>query len=360
MDSKQQYKVIGLMSGTSLDGVDVACCSFRIDQNRWKYKIEDALAVKYSASWIKKLNNAPSLTSEALLSLHEEYGRYLGELCDKFIQLKAVKKVDFISSHGHTVFHQPANGFTFQLGNGYALHAESKLPVIFDFRSMDVALDGEGAPLVPIGDRLLFSDYDVCLNLGGIANLSTDVKGTQHAFDICYANLGLNYLASKDGKLFDKKGEMASNGKVNVAMLTALLRANQKFRKKRPSLSRELFEAHIKPILNNEKISLEDRLCTFTESIAKEISTAIQELKPKSTVLCTGGGAFNSFLIYTLMEKCGDSISLVIPDDDLVKFKEALVFAFLGVLRSRNETNCLKSVTGASRDHSAGMMVGFK
>jgi anhydro-N-acetylmuramic acid kinase len=357
MDSLQIYKVIGLMSGTSLDGLDIAYCVFKKENGSWTFSIEKAATLAYTASWTKMLSTAHLLSGEALLALDAAYGKFLGKACVAFVK-KHKLKVDFIASHGHTIFHQPKNGFTFQLGNANSLYAACGLPVIADFRSKDVALGGQGAPLVPVGDRLLFADYDVCLNLGGIANLSMEENGERKAFDSCFVNIGLNYLAAKKGKSFDKGGALAYSGEVNKKMLTELTKFYRRLHVKRPSLGRELFEKNIQPLLDQKKISTEDKLRTFLESSALEIAQAFPSRK-KFSVLCTGGGAFNSFLIATLLDKCGDKAEIILPDEEVIKFKEALIFAFLGVLRLRNEVNCLASVTGASVDHSGGVMVGF-
>ncbi|MBT1698919.1 anhydro-N-acetylmuramic acid kinase [Fulvivirgaceae bacterium PWU4] len=357
MKMANKYKVIGLMSGTSLDGLDVACCTFRKKSSGWDYTIDKAITVKYPAAWYSKLSQAHLLSGEALMALDAEYGKYLGNVCSKFISLNKLN-VDFISSHGHTIFHQPARGFTYQLGNGNTIHAVTGLPVISDFRSLDVALGGEGAPLVPAGDKFLFEEYDVCLNLGGIANLSMDVKGARHAFDICFCNMGLNYLATKAGKEIDTDGDMAASGEVDSALLNRLKKIYASLREKRPSLGREMFEKQIKPLLDNEDIDLNDRLATFTESIAFEIIQALPSRK-NASVLCTGGGAFNAFLIARMLHYAGDDAALIVPEENVIKFKEALVFAFLGVLRAEGDINCLKSVTHASRDSSSGVMTGF-
>jgi anhydro-N-acetylmuramic acid kinase len=356
MDSREIYKVIGLMSGTSLDGLDVAYCVFKRKSDQWEFSIQKAITIKYSKSWENKLANAHLLNSEALMTLDAAYGKFLGDSCAAFINMNKLK-VDFIASHGHTIYHQPKKGFTYQLGNGYAIHAASSLPVINDFRSLDVALGGQGAPLVPAGDKILFSDYEVCLNIGGIANLSMDVKGKRTAFDICFANMGLNYLAAKLNKAFDKDGEIATEGFVNSKLLSKLDKCYEKLKISRPSLGREFFERQIKGLLDDEKISLPDRMRTFAESTANEIVKAFPA--SQASVLCTGGGAFNSFLIAAMLDRCHDDISLVIPAEEVINFKEALIFAFLGVLRVRGEVNCLKSVTGASRDSSGGTMIGF-
>lgn len=356
---KQRYKVIGLMSGTSLDGVDVACCVFTLRDGQWRYKIEKAITIPYSTEWSNRLSKASDLSAQQFIQLHVDYGFYLGNLIQKFIKLYAIKKVDFIASHGHTIFHQPDNYVTFQAGDAKALHAASKLPVVADFRSLDVVLGGQGAPLVPLGDQLLFSEYDVCLNLGGIANMSFQYKKKRIAFDVCFVNMGLNYLARKAGKAFDRNGTFASDGQLHKGMLNELNKVYARLRTKRPSLSRELFEKSIQPILDHPDIDLNDRLHTFTEAIAIEIASSLPAKKKVQSVLCTGGGTLNNYLIYRLMEYCGDEVELIIPDADLVDFKEALIFAFLGVRRVRNEINCLKEVTFASRDSSSGVLVGF-
>jgi anhydro-N-acetylmuramic acid kinase len=358
MDSKQQYKVIGLMSGTSLDGIDIAYCTFTKTET-WKYTIEHAETVPYSKPWYQRLKEAHTFSGEDLTALDVGYGNFLGDCCRKFAHRNKIKKIDFISSHGHTVFHQPARGFTLQIGNGNAIHAVTNLPVVFDFRSLDVQRGGQGAPLVPVGDRLLFGEYDVCLNVGGIANLSREQHAQRIAFDVAYVNMGLNYLASQINKKYDRNGQLSARGEINQELLEQLERTYNKIRRSRPSLGREFFEKNIQPLLDKKDISLYDRMRTFTESCAHEITRAIFQPGKNPSVLCTGGGAFNSFLIYRLLEICGDHETFIIPDEQTVKFKEALIFAFLGVLRVRGEINCLSSVTGAIDNSSAGVMVGF-
>lgn len=358
MDSKNNFKVIGLMSGTSLDGLDIAYCHFKKGEKGWTYALKNATTLKYPSVWVEKLSTAQRLSGEELVGLDAAYGQFLGKACDDFRKRHKIK-VDFIASHGHTIFHQPKKGFTYQLGDGTALHAGSGIPVVCDFRSLDVMLGGEGAPLVPVGDKFLFLEYDVCLNLGGIANLSMDVKGKRIAFDVCFSNMGLNYLMAKVGKEFDEDGAMSSEGKVYLPMLKELNRVYSLLRKRRPSLGREIFEQRIKPILDTAGIKLKDKLNTFTLSCAKEIAYAILSSKKNSKVLCTGGGTFNSFFISQLLEQCGDNATLIIPEADIIKFKEAIVFAFLGVLKVRGEVNCLRSVTGAGRNSSSGTLIGF-
>lgn len=355
---KSKYKVIGMMSGTSLDGLDLAYCVFQNGASGWKYALEKTATLKYSANWLARLSQAHTLSGVELMALDAAYGSYLGKAARAFADKHALKP-DFVASHGHTVFHQPQRNFTTQIGNGFNLHAACSLPVVHDFRMQDVALGGEGAPLVPAGDKFLFHEYDVCLNLGGIANLSVDVKGKRIAFDVCFCNMGLNFLAEEAGKKYDKGGALAAGGSVNGKMLRSLQNVYKKFRTKRPSLGREIFEKHVFSILSDKKIPLADRLCTFTESAANEICDAIKLYIKNPRVLCTGGGAFNSFLIARMLEHGGDDITFIIPEDDVVKFKEAVVFGFLGVLRVREEVNCLRSVTHALRDTSSGTMIGF-
>lgn len=345
------------MSGTSMDGVDIACCTFT-QKNGWEFTVENAITFGYPSSWLKKLNSVHQLSADGLMKFDAGYGEYLGSLCNDFISKNRIKNVDFIASHGHTVFHQPENGFTLQIGNGNAIHAVTGLPVVFDFRSLDVSRGGQGAPLVPAGDKILFTEYDVCLNLGGIANLSLDEKKQRIAFDICYVNMGLNYLTKKINKKFDAQGQMASSGEINQKLFKSLDAVYAKLKSTRPSLGREFFEKRIQPLLDNEKISIKDRLRTFVEASAKEIASTILQFGKNKTVLCTGGGAMNTFLMYSLIEHCGDDATLIIPEKEIINFKEAIVFAFLGLLRVRGEVNCLKSVTGATQDSSAGLMIG--
>ena len=242
MPPKKQYHALGLMSGTSLDGLDIAWCRFERNNKRWTFKILKAETLGYSSAWRSKLREAPQLSANILLALHSEYGHWLGKVCKQFIQKYKITNLDCIASHGHTIFHQPKKQFTFQLGDGNAIHAETSIPVVYDFRSLDVQLGGQGAPLVPMGDALLFPDVDVCLNLGGIANLSLDKSGKRVAFDICFANMSLNYLTQKLGLTFDKNGVLAEQGQVNYVLLQKLLEFHQRFKVKRPSLAREHFE----------------------------------------------------------------------------------------------------------------------
>ena len=347
------------MSGTSLDGLDIVYCKIKVGKKSKKFEILSATTKKYAPDWKRKLASAHTLTASQLFSLDHDYGQYLAKATLDFIKENKINDVDFIASHGHTIFHQPKNGFTYQLGSGQTIYDVSGLPVVFDFRSLDVIRGGEGAPLVPIGDRYFFSEYDICLNLGGIANLSMEDNGKRIAFDFCFANMGLNFLSAKAGKEFDRNGVLASSGEINDIMLKQLKTVYKPLRKKRPSLGREGFEKSIQSILDNETIPLQNRLRTFCESIAIETANAVPAKKNKMKLLVTGGGALNSFLVQTIRGKLKNKAEVVIPQRQIIEFKEAVVFALLGVLRVRGEVNCLKSVTGANRDSSVGVMVGF-
>jgi anhydro-N-acetylmuramic acid kinase len=353
---KKSYRVVGVMSGTSMDGLDIAICQFNKNRD-WEFKILDATTIRYPRPWRQKLTTAPFLAGDALMSLHAEYGDYIGRRCAEFIGHHNWKNIDFIASHGHTIFHQTKRRFTFQLGEGNAIHAASDIPTVFDFRSFDVALGGQGAPLVPIGDKSLFKPYDVCLNLGGIANLSLDQSGKRIAFDICYANMALNYLAAKTNSEFDRNGNIARRGQINQVLLTSLLSV-YRAEKNRPALGREGFEKTFQRLLDNEQLSIEDRMSTVVESIGVQIGNSLPSRK-KIKILATGGGALNGFLIQRLQEIFGPHRQVVIPERQIIEFKEALVFAFLGVLRVRGEVNVLKSVTQAQRDSSSGLIAGL-
>jgi anhydro-N-acetylmuramic acid kinase len=338
---------LGIMSGTSLDGVDLALCRFKENKGIWKYDILDAVTVPYTTNWESKLRSAHRLNVQDFLLLHNEYGKYIGNLAKQFLEKKPAP--DIISSHGHTIFHQPENGFTFQLGNGAAIAANTHITTISDFRSLDVALGGQGAPLVPVGDELLFREYDYCLNLGGIANISFDQNNERKAYDICPVNQVLNHLASQKHKLYDKDGEIGASGKIDISLLNSLNSLDYYSQKYPKSLSREWIEQNINTLLTDSAISTEDQLATFYEHISYQISRSVFT---NGKIMVTGGGAKNKFLIKKLFEKL--SCEIVIPDDQLIDFKEALIFAFLGVLRFTGRLNCFASVTGAKTDSIAG------
>jgi len=288
--------------------------------------------------------------------LHIEFDNEIQEMNKttiniEFIVENTLDNVDFVASHGHTVFHNPAQGITLQIGDGKTINEITKLDVICDFRTPDVKLGGQGAPLVPIGDRLLFSDYSYCLNLGGFSNISYEYKGERIAFDICPVNIVLNYYANKAGVPYDKDGNIAQNGKIDIKLLNALNSISYYSAAIPKSLGFEFVEKEILPLIEKRQLPIEDVLRTFIAHICVQISACLDG-NEKSKVLITGGGAFNIFLMNELSKFTKNEI--VIPSDEIVNYKEALIFALLGVLRSENEVNCLRSVTGASVDHSSG------
>jgi anhydro-N-acetylmuramic acid kinase len=354
--SANNIKVVGLMSGTSLDGLDLVAAEFRKTNEKWHFHIEAAETIEYSNEWKTRLKNAPEFSGLELIQLHTEYGRFLGSETKRFFTENNFEP-DLIASHGHTIFHQPEKGFTFQAGSGFEIATVTGITTVADFRSGDVALGGQGAPLVPVGDRLLFSEYEYCLNLGGFANISFEKNGKQIAFDICPVNIILNHFAEKQGFSFDKNGELGRKGKVNTELLNKLNQLDFYRAEPPKSLGREWVEQVFMPVLNDFEISDEDKLRTVYEHIAKQIAGRGEGKgtdKGGGKMLVTGGGAFNAFLIELISGKT--PIELVIPANEIVNFKEALIFAFLGVLKVRGEINCLASVTGAKCDSSVGIM----
>lgn len=347
-NSRQIRTVAGLMSGTSLDGLDIAVCRFKKAKNGYKFKVLAAQTIPYSKDLKLRLKNLSIAKALDLAKLHQEFGKYIGENTVKFIKQHTLK-VDAISSHGHTIFHQPALGFTTQIGCGATIAATTKITTVSDLRSLDVALKGQGAPLVPIGDKFLFGDYDSCLNLGGIANISFDKKGQRVAFDICVCNMVLNFLAEKKGKTFDENGKLAAGGKVNKDLLKKLNAIPFYKIKGSRSLGFEDFEKDIWPLLKNSNTS--DLLATSAEHIAQQIAVVLNANKLK-TVLITGGGAFNGHLISLIKQKT--RCKIIMPSKTIINFKEAIIFAFLGYLRLNERINTLRSVTGATNNSSGG------
>ncbi len=347
------YNIIGIMSGTSLDGLDIAYCSFELsDNHNWSYKVNSATTINFSSELKKKLTKAIQMNGFDLMKLHNELGNFIGFSVNNFISKNKINRdeIDCISSHGHTIFHQPTFNLTTQIGNGANISAITYLPVICDFRTTDIALGGQGAPLVPIGDKLLFSEYDYCINLGGIANISFEKNNKRVAFDICPVNIVLNKLSQELGSDYDKNGALAQSGRTDTDLLNKLNTLSFYKEANPKSLGIEWIENEIFPIINSPQISTEDKLSTFVEHISIQISNSITETDKK--ILFTGGGTFNSFLMERI--KSSTNNETIIPSTQLIDFKEALIFAFLGVLRLRKEVNCLQSVTGAKEDNIGG------
>lgn len=345
-----EYHVAGLMSGTSLDGLDLALCKFYKKRNLWHYRLLHADTYAYSDQWKKNLIKAPGLSAQKFLMLHKSYGHYLGSAVKKFLghDLHA----ELIASHGHTIFHQPESGLTFQLGDGASLASSCGITTVSDFRTLNVAMGGQGAPLVPVGDELLFGAYDICLNLGGFANISYRRDNKRVAFDICPVNIVLNRLAAQKGLDYDAEGRLGRMGKLHEKLVSRLNNLPYYEQTGPKSLGREWVERCFIPVIDKTDIALEDKLRSVYEHIVCQVSRCLKSFSSPG-VLVTGGGVFNNFLMERLDML---DVRFVIPDQKIIKYKEALIFAFLGLLRYRNEVNCLASVTGCKNDLSSGII----
>lgn len=345
-----KFNAIGIMSGTSLDGVDLAYCSFA-ENKPGAFEIVQGETVKYSSLWADNLSNASHLSAVAYEKLNVDYSLLIAQMVDRFRNKFGLPRPDILAFHGHTIFHRPDLGFTTQLGCGATLATSTGIPTVFDFRSGNVALGGQGAPLVPIGDAQLFPVFEACLNLGGFANISLKNAGKITAFDVCPANIALNEYAQKSGLPFDDKGSLAKSGNVHENTLAALNKLKYYAEKPPKSLGREWYEECLQPLLRQSALSNQDILATVCEHIAIQIAEVIPDNKVKQ-VLATGGGVFNTHLVNRI--KHHTQAKVVIPEDTIVEFKEALIFAYMGWLRILGETNCQSHYTGSSRDLCAG------
>ena len=351
MSDKNTYYLVGVMSGTSLDGLDLALCRFEPDEHRYQYKILKSATIPYPEPLAAQLRSLHNSGAEEFCRTDREYGHYIGKAVNKFLEGQNIVP-DAVASHGHTIFHNPAEGYTVQIGHGASIAAETGIPVINDFRSEDVALGGQGAPLVPIGDRDLFSDFDICLNLGGFANLSLERNGKRIAGDIAVCNFMLNMLSQKAGQPYDKDGEMARSGKIIPGLLASLNHLPYYQKPFPKSLGREWVENNILPMIPEDK-DIPDLLATLTQHSATKIADALQHTDGE-TVLVTGGGAYNDFLMGNIRQQTQKRI--IIPAKEIIDYKEALIFAWLALLRMTGNTNILAEVTGAKRDSSGGAL----
>lgn len=346
------YFAIGLMSGTSLDGLDICHVHFQKNNNNWNFAILQAETINYSQDWFLKLKNAINLDSQDLLALNSEYGFFLADKVQHFVTKHQITNLDIIASHGHTIFHQPHRNYTLQIGDGRAIQLITKHNVAYDFRSQDVLLGGNGAPLVPIGDQYLFSEYAACINLGGFSNISLIKDEKRLAFDICPVNIVLNDLASKLGKSMDENGDIARQGTINPTILEQLNQLKFYQNPVPKSLGIEWVLREVSPLLILD--SVENLIATFTEHCATQIAEILNQ-ENITNALFTGGGAYNKYLIETIKAKTKTKI--IIPSQEIINFKEALIFAFMGVLRLTNEVNVLSSATGSLHDHCSGLLL---
>lgn len=347
---KNKYSVVGVMSGTSLDGVDVIYAQFELD-DAWHFKIIHSETISYNSGWENTLRNLVSYHDTELQQIDKDYTNYLSNIIKDFIAKNSIKDIDAVCSHGHTALHQPHSGMTYQIGNQPILATLLNETVVCDFRVQDVELGGQGAPLVPIGDKLLFSEYDFCLNLGGFANISTEINNKRIAYDVCPVNIVLNHYTKLVGFDYDDGGKIAATGTVNNELLDKL-NSLAFYKEDYPkSLGLEWVHKNIFPLIDAFQLETRDILKTFVTHIAIQITKEINK-KEHGSVLITGGGVYNNYLIDRLKQDSQHNI--IIPSNTVVEFKEALIFGFLGVLRLRNEVNCLQSVTGSTKDHSSG------
>ncbi|MCQ2286345.1 MAG: anhydro-N-acetylmuramic acid kinase [Bacteroidales bacterium] len=344
------YIALGLMSGTSLDGLDLALCQFQYDNKKWKHAVLKAGTVSYPQELKKRLDISMEMNALELIRLDRDLGKFYADNINVFLTTSNYRPT-IIASHGHTIFHQPNERITTQIGNGAIIAAETGITTVCDFRSGDVARGGQGAPLVPIGDQLLFSEYEGCLNLGGFANISLRDYPEHKAFDISPCNMALNYLSQMLGFDYDNNGELARSGHIDATLIHQLNTLEYYQTPAPKSLGKEWFTEIFRPILYNSALSPIDKLATVTEHIAQQIAKAINFIK-EGSVLVTGGGAKNLFLLESV--KLHTDKRIVVPDSLTIDYKEALIFALLGVLRTLEINNCLHQVTGAHCDSIGG------
>ncbi|PCI36150.1 MAG: anhydro-N-acetylmuramic acid kinase [Flavobacteriaceae bacterium] len=349
---KKSTYIIGVMSGTSLDGIDLAYVKINKDTN-YSFDILHAITIPYTKDWQQKLKNAFNISAEEITKLDASYSLFLSGIIQQYIEEQQIEDLDLIATHGHTIFHNPTENYTLQIGNKPAIISKTEIKTICDFRIHDVALGGQGAPLVPIGDMLLFSEYTYCLNIGGFANISHQNGTDRMAYDICPTNIVMNEYMRKLGKEYDDKGQLAATGTLNTTLLNELNALPFYTDKKPKSLGYEFVVDVIFPILHRYNLSTPDILRTYIEHCAIQIASKTNN-STSSTLLITGGGAFNTFLVERIQSHTKTTI--ILPDESIINYKEALIFAFLGYLRDQNEINCLKSVTGATKNHSGGII----
>lgn len=349
--AKRSWDVIGTMSGTSMDGLDICCTRFTQSDNGWTFAIRFAETIPYPAELLSKLKKVVLSDPAEIDALDVELSTYIGQLVRAFAEKHDLKNVSLLGSHGHTVFHEPDKGITRQIGNTPHLRYESGIPTICDFRVQDVRLGGQGAPLVPIGDQLLFSDFDICLNLGGFANLSAELNDRRIAWDVCPVNMGLNHFTAQLGLSFDAEGRLAmetSPDQYSLTQLRSLAYYSEAYPK---SLGKEWFDREVIPLVSH--LDARTAISTLTHHAAERI-TADLTLAGNGRVICTGGGTWNTYLISLIRQQ--SEAEIIIPEPMIVEFKEAMIFGFLALLRNLNIDNVLASVTGAEKDHSSGVI----
>ncbi len=351
--TKSEYIIIGVMSGTSLDGLDLAKVKFSWLNNKWNFELLEGRTSAFPKDLYNSLQNSMNLTGLELATLDIDLGQFIGTEVSKF----NLNGIDAIASHGHTIFHEPKKGLTVQIGSISYIHAITSLPVIGDFRSLDVALGGQGAPLVPLGDEALFSEYDATLNFGGIANITILGKALK-AFDICPLNQVSNFLCQQHFNCeYDESGSLGKKGSVDLELLRYFDDFPYYNVNGPKSLGKEDVDAHFISSVKDSQLKPSDILRTYYEHVAGQITIQLSHHKTK-TVLCSGGGVYNQYLIDLISQKTGSATKLILPEKEIIEFKEALIFAFLGLLRGLEQTNVSRMVTGSSDDTIGGVLIG--
>jgi anhydro-N-acetylmuramic acid kinase len=351
------HHIIGLMSGSSLDGLDIAYCVFEENNGRWSYEIAVAECADFDDDLRQSLRELRSGTIDDLAQMHTALGQLFGEWVRVFMDKHGIAcKVEAISSHGHTILHQPKLGYSLQIGSGADIAAATGKTVICDLRSADIAYGGQGAPIVPMAEKMLFPDYRVFLNLGGIANISFHRPDGVTAFDVCGCNTLLNNIAQKKGSAFDSSGIWARQGRRAEFLFSEL--NNDPYCQLPPpkSLGTEYLQQQFLPKYEGLLSSANDMLHTTVEHIGLQVGKAFEtsagKVSQNEHMLITGGGAFNSYLVDTIAHYA--PVDVVVPDELTVSYKEAMAMAFLGLLRLQGQPNCLRSVTGATYDAIGG------
>ena len=338
------------MSGTSLDGLDICYARYTYNDS-WSFEIINAVTIPYSTKWVKTLKSLINKTTLEINKIDIDYTKLLSSLVIDFISKYNIPTIDAISSHGHTAIHKPEEGLTFQIGNLKILAELTNHTCVCNFRTQDVNLGGQGAPLVPVGDILLFNKYDFCINLGGFSNISFSKSSNVIAFDICPLNIVFNYYSKKLGHDYDHLGSLASNGQIIKPLLEKLNSLNYYQISGPKSLGLEWVVENFHKTIKNYDNTIKDLLRTLVEHAVIQISKTLDQ-QGNGQVLLSGGGVKNTFFIDRLRHHSNSKF--IIPSKFIIDYKEALIFGFLGVLKLRNEINCMMSVTGASKNHSTG------
>lgn len=357
------YRVIGLMSGSSLDGLDMALVEFNKIDDKWSFNLLSACMETFDSEIENRLRQAHEITAFEYCKLHRDFGFYCGKKVNEFVSASgfSANEILLVASHGHTVFHFPDDHrFTAQLGDGAALAATSGINVVSDLRALDLAYGGKGAPIVPLGESELFHGYHYFLNLGGIANLSCRDQHRYVAFDVCAANAVLNRLCNDVGMPFDEGGKLATAGKCNVQLLQTLNALEYYQRIPPKTLDNKAGRDEIYPLVKSFSLPVQEALHTYCVHIARQVAKAIMDrngVAAPRKMLVTGGGAFNHFLIQQLQEAVfALGIEVVIPSADIVNYKEAIVMAYLGLMRYFHKPTVIQTVTGAARASSGGAL----